>query len=161
MRKRQSGVMLLEALIAILIFSLGVLGLVGIQASAVRASRDAQFRSDAGLLADQLIGQMRVSDRTPDALFNNFHGSALPAENATGLTKPFDVWAAQVAARLPGVRTLPESNPPVTVTVTKGRSPIPPDPSNPPTASQADIKIQWQAPGDTTPHAYRVVVQII
>ena len=38
LRSRQSGVMLLEALIAILIFSLGILGLVGMQASAVRAS---------------------------------------------------------------------------------------------------------------------------
>ena len=37
MRKPQSGVMLLEALIAILIFSLGVLGIVGMQASAIKA----------------------------------------------------------------------------------------------------------------------------
>ena len=34
-RKSQSGIMLLEALIAILIFSMGVLGLVGMQAAAV------------------------------------------------------------------------------------------------------------------------------
>ncbi|MBL0167679.1 MAG: hypothetical protein IPP85_11320 [Propionivibrio sp.] len=43
MRKQQSGVMLLEALIAILIFSLGVLGIGGLQASAVAATRDAKI----------------------------------------------------------------------------------------------------------------------
>ncbi len=35
MRKNQSGVMLLEALIAILIFSIGILGIVGMQASTI------------------------------------------------------------------------------------------------------------------------------
>ena len=54
MHNKQSGVMLLEALIAILIFSLGVLGIVGMQASAVKASRDAKYRADAGLLAARL-----------------------------------------------------------------------------------------------------------
>lgn len=151
MRKRQSGVMLLEALIAILIFSLGVLGLVGMQASAVRASRDAQFRSDAGLLADQLIGQMRTSDRTPSILQENFQGSTLPAENAT-LNKPFDIWAKQVADGLPGVRALPLS--PV-VTVTPGLV------GPPSTASQVTITVRWQAPSETTPHTYQVVAQII
>ena len=52
MRNRQSGVMLLEAMIAILIFSLGVLGVVGMQAMAVAASRDAKYRADAALLAE-------------------------------------------------------------------------------------------------------------
>ena len=59
LRKHQSGVMLLEALIAILIFSLGVLGVVGMQASAIAASRDAKYRTDAALLANEIIGQTR------------------------------------------------------------------------------------------------------
>ena len=50
--------MLLEGLIAIVIFSLGVLAIVGMQASMVRASSDAKYRVDASFLANQKIGQM-------------------------------------------------------------------------------------------------------
>lgn len=52
----QQGVVLLEALIAILIFSMGVLAVVGLQAAMIKNSTDAKFRSDAGLLAQQRIG---------------------------------------------------------------------------------------------------------
>lgn len=52
----QQGVVLLEALIAILIFSMGVLALVGLQAAMIKNSTDATFRSNAGLLAQQRIG---------------------------------------------------------------------------------------------------------
>ena len=56
--------MLLEAFIAILIFSMGILAIVGMQASAVKTSADAKYRSEASLLANELIGQMWVSNRT-------------------------------------------------------------------------------------------------
>lgn len=50
--------MLLEALIAILIFSFGVLGLVGLQASMVKSTSDAKYRSTANYIAQQRIGEM-------------------------------------------------------------------------------------------------------
>lgn len=55
---RQSGSALLEALIAILLFSFGVLGLVGLQANSMRLASDAKMRVDASYLANQQIGQM-------------------------------------------------------------------------------------------------------
>ena len=54
----QQGVVLLESLIAILIFSFGVLGIVGLQASMVKSTSDAKYRSDAAYIAQQRIGQM-------------------------------------------------------------------------------------------------------
>jgi type IV pilus assembly protein PilV len=54
----QQGVVLLEALIAILIFSLGILGVVGLQAVMIKNSADARFRSDASVIAQQRIGQL-------------------------------------------------------------------------------------------------------
>lgn len=54
----QQGVVLLEALIAILIFSLGVLGIVGLQAAMIKNTTDAKFRSEASYIAQQRIGQM-------------------------------------------------------------------------------------------------------
>jgi type IV pilus assembly protein PilV len=52
------GASLLEALIALLIFSVGLLGLLGLQANALGASRDAQYRAEAAVLAHEIIGVM-------------------------------------------------------------------------------------------------------
>ena len=42
MRSRQSGSYLLEGLIAILIFSFGILGLIGLMGSSLRITNDAR-----------------------------------------------------------------------------------------------------------------------
>ena len=52
----QRGVALLESLIAILIFSFGVLGIVGLQASMIRNTTDAKYRSEASFIAQNRIG---------------------------------------------------------------------------------------------------------
>jgi len=57
-RHIQRGSMLLEALISILIFSIGILGIVGLQANSIKISSDAKYRSDASLLANQYLGSM-------------------------------------------------------------------------------------------------------
>ena len=53
--------MLLEALVAILIFSIGILAMVAMQAVAIKQTGDANYRTRATLLANRLIGQMWVS----------------------------------------------------------------------------------------------------
>lgn len=54
----QRGVVLLEAMIAILIFSMGVLAIVGLQAAMIKNTADSKFRADAGFIAQQRIGRM-------------------------------------------------------------------------------------------------------
>ena len=49
---------MLEALIAILLFSFGVLAIVGLQATMVKNTTGAKARIDAGYIAQQRIGQM-------------------------------------------------------------------------------------------------------
>jgi type IV pilus assembly protein PilV len=46
LRHTQTGAFLLEALIGILIFSLGILGIVGLQARAIRFTNDAEYLAD-------------------------------------------------------------------------------------------------------------------
>lgn len=53
---QQRGVVLIEALIAILIFTIAVLGLVGLQVSMSRAQSSAKYRIDASNLASDLVG---------------------------------------------------------------------------------------------------------
>ena len=50
---RQAGSYLLEALIAMLIFAFGVLGLIGLLGSSIRVTNDARYRSEAANLAER------------------------------------------------------------------------------------------------------------
>jgi len=54
----QQGVVMIEVLVAILIFSVGVLAIVGLQATMIKATADAKYRADAGYIAQARIGQM-------------------------------------------------------------------------------------------------------
>lgn len=65
--KGQSGVVLLEALIAIFIFSVGILGLVGALSASVTNASEAQYRTEAAFLADALIAELRVASPTTRA----------------------------------------------------------------------------------------------
>lgn len=61
-KSTQQGVVLLEALIAILLFSMGVLAIVGLQATMVKNVADSKYRAEAGYIAQQTIGQMWLFD---------------------------------------------------------------------------------------------------
>lgn len=67
LKSAQQGVVLLEAMIAILIFSIGVLSVVGLQAAMIKNTSESKFRADANYIAQQRIGQMWAD---PDNLVN-------------------------------------------------------------------------------------------
>ncbi len=159
---RQKGLMLIEALVAILIFSMGVIAMMGLQAASVKLSSDAKYRSDANLLANELIGQMWASDRTPATLITNFQGGA----GANGAI--YNNWVADVAAALPGVNGVAANQPIVTVTQ------VPPTPPATSTSDQVTITIFWKSPNEpastgticgvlnpSAAHCYIAMAQII
>lgn len=53
---KQRGVLLLEALIGLLIFSIGILALVAMQSAAISQVTDSKYRTEAAMLADRMIG---------------------------------------------------------------------------------------------------------
>jgi len=66
----QSGVALIEVLVSILLFSLGILGLIGLQARAINLSVDAEDRNRAALIANDIATTMwiqRTVSIDPDA----------------------------------------------------------------------------------------------
>ena len=141
-RRAQRGAMLLEALIAILIFSIGILGVVGMQAMSVKQSTDARYRVEAALLAQQLLGKIWVSNRNQAALLASFD-SATCAASSTCTT--FDAWKASVTRTLPGVQAVGATAPEVTVG----------------SDATVTIKLNWQVPGDDTPvHPFVTVTRI-
>lgn len=65
---KQSGVLLIEALVGILIFAIGILALIAMQATAIRATQDSRYRTEAVNYANDLLSQILVNvDRTNEA----------------------------------------------------------------------------------------------
>ena len=58
------GFTLIEVLVALLIFSLGVLGMVGMQARAVQFGAQSEDRMRAALLADEMVASMWANHST-------------------------------------------------------------------------------------------------
>ena len=54
----QQGAVLLEALIAVLIFSFGILAISGLQGAMIKNTADATFRAEASYIVQQRIGEM-------------------------------------------------------------------------------------------------------
>lgn len=94
--KAQRGVALIEALIAILLFSLGVLALAGLQGTMSKNVTQSKLRAEASYLANQLIGQMWVdhTNLTNYAIASN----ACTASSYTKCTS----WLDTVENTLPG-----------------------------------------------------------
>lgn len=58
LKSAQQGAVLIEAMVAILIFSLGVLAIVGLQANMIKNVADSKYRSEASYIAQSRIAQM-------------------------------------------------------------------------------------------------------
>lgn len=58
---RQMGASLIEVLIALVIFAFGTLGLAGLQVRALSFSQSSLFRSQATVLADDVLDRMRAN----------------------------------------------------------------------------------------------------
>lgn len=56
--KDQTGSVLLEALIAILIFSFGLLAISGLQGAMIKNTTDSNYRAEASYIVQQQIGRM-------------------------------------------------------------------------------------------------------
>lgn len=100
--KQSQGVALLEVLVAILLFALGVLALVGLQGALTRAQTESKIRTDAASLASEIIGQM-WGDMTNIAAYNDTACESHPRCKS---------WQDKVAAALPSGTS--------TITVTSG-----------------------------------------
>ncbi len=142
------GSALLEALFAILIFSMGILALVGLQVTSVKQSTAGKYRSDASLLVNNLIGQMWTGDRNPATLKANFGSPSGPSYLAW-LGSAAAPEAGTVLASLPGA----DATPPVVNITSDGSG----------SDGKVNITIYWKSPGETgdaAVHKYTVTTQI-
>lgn len=95
------GVSLIEVLVTVVVLSIGLLGLAGLQASGTKFNHSAYMRSQAVNLSNDMADRMRAN-RT-EALAGNYNiaiGAAAPA-GATIRHQDLQQWKAELAARLP------------------------------------------------------------
>ena len=98
--QQQRGVAMIEVLVSVLLFSLGILGLVGLQAQAIKYSVEAEDRNRAALLANEIASAMWLSNNVVID---------------TAITPPgSSSWNARVASELPQGTVVIAAEPTVT-----------------------------------------------
>lgn len=102
--QRQHGATLIEVLIAVVVLSIGLLGLAGLQATSVKSNHSAYQRSQATLLAYDLADRMRAN-RT-EALTNAYEvnfptSSSSHSVSGTQAAKDKAEWLNSLARTLP------------------------------------------------------------
>jgi type IV pilus assembly protein PilV len=152
LKTTQSGSVLLEALIAVLIFSFGVLGLVGLQAAMIAGAADAKYRTEAGFFVNRLLGEMAAADRSSTSALATF---------ATGGVS-YTAWYADIknANAANGLLGLPGAAAnPATVAIAAG----PLNNSGLPTSYDITVSVFWKSPkqaASEAPHQHIVSASI-
>ncbi len=146
----QRGVTLIETMVAVLLLSIGVLGLMSSQANAILNSSSAKYRTDASLLVNQLFGTLwsnrQTIETTPAQFAHHATGGTgagrCAPTGAAATHAAVTAWLGDVQATLPGAvstaqQVRVEANQLVTVTIC------------------------WQAPGDATWRNHIEVAQLV
>lgn len=97
--KRQNGIFVFEALVAIFIFVVGVLGVVRIQSSTINAVSEGGYRTTATYLADSIVGKMWLD-------MENIESYDI---ESSSLSPALVSWRQEVARLLPGVADDPDN----------------------------------------------------
>lgn len=130
--RRQGGIALLEAMIAIVILGIGLLGMIGLQARSYAALSDASMRAEATMASEKLLGVMN----TDSAQLNNYRLAPGATPNAT-----LAPWVQETQRAIPGAR--------LSVQVQAQ-----------PQQWQVDIAIGWQRKADSAQQRHVVTAYI-
>lgn len=109
--RQQQGMTLIEILVAIVVLSIGLLGLAGLQLKGMQVNQGSVYRWQAAMLAEDLADRMRA-DRA-GALAGNYTlaatpaaGASAPTSGAVGTQAAINDWLARVAALPRGNATI-------------------------------------------------------
>ena len=128
---QQKGVVLIEALIGILIFSIGILALIGLQAVAIKNTVDSQNRIEAGFLVNEIVSRMWTTNANP---------STYAFSSGTPSNTTLQTWVTKVGNTMPGVNSTA-----FTTSTGTGTSP-----SIALTGNRVTVTVYWKAPGEAT-----------
>lgn len=104
------GFSLLEVLIALLVFSLGLLGLAGLMVLSVKTNHSAYLRTQASFLAQSMADRMRANTGQINAYNGTYDINTIGSGNCAGgicspaelVTRDTQLWSNQLMQFLPG-----------------------------------------------------------
>ncbi len=117
---------------ALLLFSVGILGFMGLQAAMMKNNIDAKYRVDAAYLANDVISRM-WTDRANFASYVTTPGTSNPTTAA---------WTTQIGTMLPAGT---------------GRIAIAAEPND---VTEVTITVTWQPPGAPAPNRFVTISRI-
>jgi type IV pilus assembly protein PilV len=129
----QRGSSLLEGLLAIILFSMGLLSLLMLLSATLIESSNARYRIEASLLINDLVSHMWIGDHSLNGLKTRY---------ADTTSTDYQSWFTSVSNRLPGVSA--KANTPQ-ITIDNARN--------------VTVTLRWQVPGDSTSH--QMIVQTL
>jgi len=141
-RAGQGGIIIVEVLLAVLIFSFGILGVINLQANAIKLNADSKLRSDASYLAGQIISQMWIDRSNLADYSHNADGTGCPFTTSAGsASSSTHVTSWLGRATRPGtvLGSLPNAS--AQIQVATG-------------TNQVTVTVCWRAPQETDTHNF-------
>lgn len=137
-RKSQQGMSLIEALVAIVVFALGMLGQVAFMMTSMQNNQQSRYRAIASYYAEEMVSMALadISNRSKYAV-------SATACSDTSFT-PCTRWLNRLKADLPQIST---SETPVSVVIDNT--------STSTTFGKMDITIQWKAADGSSAQQYK------
>lgn len=160
---RQRGVSIVEALVALVVLSIGLLGIAGLFVESLRSSRTALLRTQAVNLASDIADRIRANASARDAYDTATYGGAPAAQNCAPAAgeagsnctieelaeDDLASWQDAVAFALPA---LAEPANAAVVEVERGAAGRP---------DRYLITVAWQEPGARGPEVYRYTSELV
>jgi type IV pilus assembly protein PilV len=150
----QRGVTMVESLVALVILSVGMLGIAGLYVSGVKAGRSALLRTQAVNLASDMADRIRANRRAVDAYAMDTYGGEPEDQGCINdACTPEELaeddlfrWQAAVEATLPG-RPTPEVD-------------VEFEELDAEDADRYIVTVRWHEAGEEQPSAYTLVVEV-
>lgn len=101
-RQRARGFTLIEVLVALLVLSIGLLGIAGLQLKSLRDSQDAYLRSQASILAADIIERMRANRQEARSGNYDIGLNDTPAAGSSRSARDLTEWRNRISDTLPG-----------------------------------------------------------
>lgn len=134
---KKKGIFIIESILALVIFMIGILGIIKYQGETIIATSDSQYRINATFLADSLIGDMWIEQ----ANINSFVDKS---------SSSYQAWFQQLESSLPGVIDGTSDTAPI-ITVSNGVD----------GAKIINITIKWKQPSSNFTSSYQVQSTIL
>jgi type IV pilus assembly protein PilV len=161
--RRQRGITLVESLVALLVLSVGMLGIAALFVSSVRYNRTALLRTQAINLVSDMSDRIRANATAGDAYDLASYGAApatldcAPSDASAGDNCTIEQlaqddlarWIAAVQAALPPPG---DEDPPATVEFTPAGGAGP---------DRYTVQVRWQEPGEAAAFTYRGEVLVM